>query len=104
MGVEAVGASELLVYRFGKFRGLATRSCQSNDPTTPSSRNNARVPNTEPFVLARCLHLGFPYADHRNGVADGVETFQFKAGLLTGSARILLDNGGEISPAKSGFG
>lgn len=70
----------------------------------PPSGNNARVPNTEPFILARCLHLGFPHADHCDGFADGVENFQFKAGLLTGSARILLDNGGEIPPAKSGFG
>lgn len=87
-----------------EIQGIGNEVISIKRSNTPSSRNNARVPNTEPFVLAGCLHLGFPHADHCDGFANGVENFQFIAGLLTGSARILLYNGGEIPPAKSGFG
>jgi hypothetical protein len=100
-GGRGVGTHGL---KIREIQGIGNEVISIKRSNTPSSRNNARVPNTESFVLAGCLHLGFPHADHRDGIADGVENFQFIAGLLTGSTRILRYNSGEISPAKPGFG
>ena len=94
-GGRSVGTPSL---KIREIQGIGNEVISPPHPaTTPACR-------TQSLSSWRgCLHLGFPYADHRDGVADGVENFQFIAGLLTGSARIPLNNGGEISPAKSGF-
>lgn len=69
-----------------------------------SPHNPDRLPNTKPLVLAGCLHLRFLDADHRDRFTHGVEHFQLVAGLLAGSTRILFHDGGEVTPAESGFG
>lgn len=58
------------------------------------------MPDTKSLFLAGRVDLGFPHADDRHGLPEGVEHLQLVAGFLTDRTFILLDHGGDVSAAQ----